>query len=64
MYRDSSGKAFLEVTFDLRPEDEKETSMCRLFQAWGSSLHCFMQSLKEGVTGACSETRGEAIVHE
>lgn len=32
-----------EVTFDLRPEDEKETSMCRLFQAWGSSLHCFMQ---------------------
>lgn len=32
-----------EVTFDLRPEDEKETGMCRLFQAWGSSLHYFMQ---------------------
>ena len=32
-----------EVTFDPRPEDEKETGMCRLFQAWVSSLHCFMQ---------------------
>ena len=32
-----------EVKFDPRPEDEKETGTCRLFQAWGSSLHCFMQ---------------------
>ena len=32
-----------EVTFDLRPEDEKETDMYRLFQATGLSLRCSMQ---------------------
>lgn len=32
-----------EVTFDPRLEDEQKTGMCRLFQAWGSSLYCFIQ---------------------